>query len=143
MTTFVALPPFAYFTLLTFVFFKRRQSDPALRKARRAYRDFSRTLKRLTGTTTDAQQQDAVLLAAFRQYLADRLSLPAASLTFADVRKHLDERSLDSEVISDLDSVFTRYEASRYAPGGLAEKDLPSAISSLLEAADKLETELA
>lgn len=108
-----------------------------------AYRELSRTLKKLPGTISDPEQQDAALLAALRQYLADRLSLPVASLTFADVRKHLDERSLDSEVISNLESVFTRCEAGRYAPGGLAEKDLPSAISSLLEAAEKLETELA
>ena len=143
LTAFIALPPFTYFALLAFVSFKRRQSDPALRKARLAYRELSRTLKKLPGTISDPEQQDAALLAALRQYLADRLSLPVASLTFADVRKHLDERSLDSEVISNLESVFTRCEAGRYAPGGLAEKDLPSAISSLLEAADKLETELA
>ena len=143
MTAFVALPPFAYFTLLTFVFFKRRQSDPALRKTRRAYGDLLKTLKKLPGTTSDAEQQDAVLLTAFRQYLADRLALPAASLTFADVRKHLEERALDTEVISDLESIFTRCEAGRYAPGGLVEQDLPATIFALLEAAGKLEMELA
>lgn len=143
LTAFVTLPPFTYFALLAFVSFKRQQSDPALRKARQAYRELSRTLKKLPGTISGTEQQDAALLAALRQYLADRLALPAASLTFADVRKHLEERALNSEVISDLENVFTLCEAGRYAPGGLSEKDLPSTISALREAADKLEMELA
>ena len=138
-TTFIVVPPLAYFGFLAFVLIQRRQTDPAVRKARRAYRDFSVALDDLSDTSAGTDEQDAALLVALRQYLGDRLGLPAGSLTFSAVRENLDERDIDDEIINDLEDLFTRCEAGRYAPGSLAGQDMEATITGMRDAANSLE----
>jgi len=74
-----------------------------------------------------------------RQYLGDRLGLPAGSLTFSTVRENLAEREIDDEIIDALDGLFTRCEAGRYAPGSLAGQDMEATITRIRDAGDSLE----
>ena len=141
-TAFIALPPLAYFALLTFVFRQRRQTDPALRKAQRAYRDLSETLRTLPEALPTGGEQDAALFDALRRYVGDRLGMPAGSLTFADVRKELENRAISGEVVDELKAVFERCEAGRYAGGEVDGQDLADASTRMREVADKLEKEL-
>ena len=138
-TAFIVVPPLGYFVLLGFLLWQGRQTDPVLRKARRAYGCLTATLDHLPETASDAAEQDAALLVALRQYLGDRLGLPAGSLTFADVRDDLEGRDIDSEIISELEGLFARCEAGRYAPGSLAGQDLEATVSRMIDAADRLE----
>ncbi len=140
-TAFIFLPPLTYFGLLAFVFTRRRQTDPTLRRAQRAHRDLAKTLKDLP-ETAPGDQQDAALLDALRRYLGDRLGLSAGALTFDDVRKELEKREVDEEVIDELRTVFERCEAGRYAGGELAGQDPAGTSARMLEAAGKLEGEL-
>ena len=136
---FLALPPLVYFGLLAFTLIQGRESDPALRKARRAHGELSAALDDLREADAGPAEQDAALLVALRQYLGDRLGLPAGSLTFADVRRDLEIREVDPELINELDGLFTRCEAGRYAPGSLSGQDLEATMTRMLEATDRLE----
>lgn len=138
-TAFLVLPPLGYFVLLGYVLWQRRQTDPVLRKARRAYHVFSAALDDLSDMDAGADEQDAALLLVLRQYLGDRLGLPAGSLTFSAVRENLTKREIDDELIDALDGLFTRCEAGRYAPGSLAGQDMEATITRMRDAADSLE----
>ncbi len=138
-TAFIVAPPLAYFGFLALVLIQGRQTDPAVRKARRAHHVFSAALDDLSDMDAGADEQDAALLLALRQYLGDRLGLPAGSLTFSTVRENLAEREIDDEIIDALDGLFTRCEAGRYAPGSLAGQDMEATITRIRDAGDSLE----
>ena len=137
----IFLPPLTYGGLLAFVVFgRRRDSDPALRLARQAFRALSKDLKAAGKIPADnAAGQDAALLQALRHYLGDRLGLSPGALTFADVEQRLAAREVDPELIKTLNNLFGRCEAGRYAGGALGGQTGTETVQQIREAAEKLE----
>jgi len=142
----IFLPPLTYGSLLAFVVFtRRRDSDPAQRLARQAFRALSKDLKAINvkgmdkGLSGEAAEQDAALLQALRQYLGDRLGLAPGALTFADVELRLAARGVDSELIRTLNNLFDRCEAGRYAGGTLGGQTGTESVYQDREATEKLE----
>ena len=137
----IFLPPLTYGGLLALVVFgRRRDSDPALRLARQAFRALSKDLKAAGKTPAEnAAGQDAALLQALRQYLGDRLGLSPGALTFADVEQRLAAREVDPELIKTLNDLFGGCEAGRYAGGALGGQTGTETANQVREAAEKLE----
>ncbi len=140
----IFLPPLTYGGLLAFVVFsRRRDSDPALRLARQAFRTLSKDLKAVGKIPSgNAAEQDTALLRTLRQYLGDRLGLAPGALTFADVEQRLSARNVDPELIRTLNNLFDRCEAGRYAGGAPSGQTGAKAAQQLREAAEKLEQSL-
>ncbi|MCP5118365.1 MAG: protein BatD [bacterium] len=136
----LALPPLIYLALLGFTSYTRwKESDPVARKAKRAFRELSKSLQSLPPPDTD--EHYAAALDALRQYLGARLHLSGGALTVADVKKALEARGVDENVVESLGLVFQRSEAGRYAGGGFGDADTPLADSTL-QAARELEAAL-
>ena len=137
----IFLPPLTYGGLLAFVVFgRRRDSDPALRLARRAFRALSKDLKAAGNIPAEnAAGQDAALLQALRHYLGDRLGLSPGALTFADVEQRLAAREVDPELIKTLNNLFGRCEAGRYAGGTLGGQTGTETAQQIRQATEKLE----
>ena len=140
----IFLPPLTYGGLLAFVVFgRRRDSDPALRLARQAFRALSKDLKAAGKIPAEnAAGQDAALLQALRHYLGDRLGLSPGALTFADVEQRLAAREVDPELIKTLNNLFGRCEAGRYAGGDLGGQTGTETANQVREAAQKLEASI-
>ena len=145
----IFLPPLTYAGLLAFVVFsRRRDSDPAQRLARQAFRALSKDLKAIdvkgmdTVPSVDAAEQDAALLQALRQYLGNRVGLAPGALTFADVEQRLTERGVDRGLIQILNNLFERCEAGRYAGGTLGGQTGTETARQIRDAAEKLEQSL-
>ena len=140
----IFLPPLTYGGLLAFVVFgRRRDSDPALRLARQAFRALSKDLKAAGKIPAEnAAGQDAALLQALRHYLGDRLGLSPGALTFADVEQRLAAREVDPELIKTLNNLFGRCEAGRYAGGALGGQTGTETANQVREAAEKLEASI-
>ena len=140
----IFLPPLTYGGLLAFVVFgRRRDSDPALRLARQAFRALSKDLKAAGKIPAEnAAGQDAALLQALRHYLGNRLGLSPGALTFADVEQRLAAREVDPELIKTLNNLFGRCEAGRYAGGALGGQTGTETANQVRQAAEKLEASI-
>ena len=95
---------------------RRRNADPGAIRARKAHREFSKAVSSLRKDTGS----HAFLLEAVRRYLGDRLKLPSAALSFADVEPHLSARGIDQGILDELRELFSLCEAGSYA-GNAAE----------------------
>jgi len=133
----LGLPPLIYFGVLGFTAYARwRDADPAARRARGAYQDFSKKVNGLRVEETDAYY--AAVLEALRGYLGARLNLSSGALTFADARSALEQRNVEDGFVDQLRLLFERCEAGRY--GGAAYADADATLSeTALELAGKLE----
>ena len=120
---------------------QRRAADPAGREAKQAYRVFARELKKLLA---DAEEPQAVVLGALRQYLGSKLRLASGTVTFVDVESPLSERGVSADTLAELQRLFEQCEAGRYAAGAARGKtDDPSALAErAVEVARKLEPNL-
>jgi hypothetical protein len=119
----VGAPPLLYFALLTgTVLYRRRSADPAAGRARRAYSECVRSLKRRHRQAAAAgdSAEYAAVLEALRSYLGDKLRLSPGALTFADVTGPLEQRGVPAEVRAALKRLFDTCEAGRYAGGAAA-----------------------
>jgi len=132
------IPPLLYaFLFLGLAWHRRRHADPAAFRARGAYR---RLLSRLKEARRDGGSNGKCyekILDALRQYLGDKLNTAGGALTFRDVRKSLEARHLDEQLIERLKDIFDRCEAGRYA-GGLAGEADPSILIEQSESIAKL-----
>ena len=114
---FVAGPPVAYLLLwLAVTTVRRRNADPEALRSRRALGMFSQAIG---GAGTPEE-----VLAAFRGFLGDKLSMTSEALTFADVRGSLAAAGVTDDDLAVIKRLFTAGEASRFAGGsGAGETD--------------------
>lgn len=137
------VPPLGYGALWGFlVMAQRRGADSTGRRARRAYRDFTRRLTNLDTTEGGSGGFHSQLLEALRAYLGARLKLPPGALTFADVAGELRKRGAANEPVAELRALFEQCEAGRYAGGLHATDDPAKMIERARAAAEQLEREL-
>ena len=116
----IVIPPIVYFSLLAATYIsKRRDSNPALQRARNAYSNLKSQLN-VKGTERTSSEHD-VVLEALRQFLGDRLSLPSKSLTLKEVETILSTQSIPRSDIAALRDLFRTCEAGRYAGGTVTE----------------------
>jgi hypothetical protein len=137
----LGVPPlvFAAFLGMT-VLERRRGTRTGERKARRAFRDFSKRLAAQKPADTD--EFYAAVLETLRRYLGDKLGLTPQALTFRDVRPVLQERSVNGQMVEDLAKLFERCEAGRYAGAAFRGQDPASLKAAALDTIGKLEQAL-
>jgi hypothetical protein len=110
----IILPPVLYFVLLgVTLFIRRRNADPLSLRARKAGSELETALKHARRASSNQEKID-IILDALRQYLGDKLRLPAAALTFNDVRDLLKDRGVEQGTLEKLKSFFETCEAARY-----------------------------
>lgn len=134
----LAAPPLGYLALLGWTFAQRRGGNPAARRAQRAWRQYDASLKRLALATGDADFH-ARLLAVIHEYLGAKLGLPAAALTFADVRARISEHTAADSFLPDLETLFRQCEAGRYAAGAFGEADPARLITDARSICEQIE----
>jgi hypothetical protein len=97
---------------LSLQLWRRRHADPAALAAKQAAAHCRRSLKRLQAK--DAATEDAIL-AAWQEFFAAKLQLPAAALLFADIRPSLEAVGLGAADLAAVERIFVACEAGRYA----------------------------
>lgn len=135
------IPPIIYFLiLLGNLFMTRLNADPLASRARRARVRLKARLKD-AGSQTSAETCCDKILDSFRQYLGDKLRIPAGALTFNDVGKSLEEKKIDGDSIKKIKALFDGCEAGRYA-GGSGKLDTSFLIAQALDLVKLLEKKL-
>jgi hypothetical protein len=134
----LAVPPALY--LLLFVgssFYQRKKSDPAGARAKSAR---FRLIKAIRGAkhAQAPQQAKTDLLDAAKNYLGDKLRMPAGALTYADVHDSLTRKGVDPETLSRLKAFFADCEAARYG-SATAGGDVAATFEQIQDLAKKLE----
>ena len=123
-------PPLAYVVLLVSVgTVRRRNADPEALRARRALGAFNQSIDG-AGSAED-------VLATFRAYLGDKLSMTSGALTFQDVRDALARAGVTDGDLRAIQRLFTAGEASRFAGGAGSEE-----TDELREQANRLARQL-
>jgi hypothetical protein len=141
--TLAIIPVAAYITLLVIVtIYHHRSADPAGMKARRAFGTLSKNLQFCLKNRHPDAAASGDLLEAARNYLGDKLRLPAASLTWRDIEPSLVKSNVDTSLLRSLQSIFEHCEAQQYAGEGSSSESLPDLAKRLLEIARKLERSL-
>jgi len=111
----MVVPPLSYVILLVCVSgWKRRQADPQVYEAKKAYRRLVEDLKmvkRSDGTDDSCER----ILTALGNYLGAKLQTPLGAITFGDVHEKLLQRGIDQETLDQLKRVIDLCEAGRYA----------------------------
>lgn len=122
--------PVAYLFLAAAVgAYRRRHSDPAALRARRAGPVCLRTLSRIH-TATDAHERT---LTAIRNYFGAKFGLAAGALTYGDLAPRLEQAKMPTALCDELRQLFEHCEADRYSgattisPGEL----IPRAIDTI------------
>ena len=112
-------PPALYMIALAYVLVVRyHRSDPLAAKARVAYNECQKAMRRLhSSDASDADRQEQ-LLAVLRRYLGDRFRVPGGALTYADAEALLIDAGVKNETLDQLRPLFEQCEASQYAGGG-------------------------
>lgn len=138
----LVLPPLGYGALWGFlVMAQRRGRDLTGRRAKRAYRDFTKSLSRLEEQPSGGDMHSG-LLEALRGYLGAKLDLPPGALTFADLRSELERRGAGEETLAELRRLFEHCEAGRYAGGGHASEDPSQTLNRARQTVGQLEREV-
>lgn len=140
-TAATALPPAAYLLLLAVTTFVRRaNANPEARRARRAYPELQKALKKPLADDHPAQAA-RIVLSALQDYLGNKLRLKSGAITYGDVEETLKERGVTDDTCEALRSLFAKCEAAHYAGGG-AENDAESLRREALETGRALEKNL-
>jgi len=135
----LVLPPVLYVAVLsTAASIRRRNADPAARRARQA---LSRARRELKASAAAADGAPARILEALREYFGATLRLSAGALVFRDIEGQLRERGVADEDLATLQDLFATCEAGRYARGlGGAARDpagLADTARRLVEGLDR------
>lgn len=126
----------------------RSKSNPKEKEAKKALRELTKALKHLRVQSPDPgtgrPQTDTVeagdgytdgadalpslrlvseLLNITRNYLGSRLQIRGTAITFKDIEPLL-EKNVSRETLDDLEDIFAKCEAGRYAGGSFSEKEL-------------------
>lgn len=134
----LALPPLVWaVTLAAVTAVRRRNADPASRRARQALARARRQLRRVAAAGPEAP---ARVLEALREYLGAKLRQSSGALVFGDVEGPLRERGVAAADLEALKELFVACEAGRYAGGlgaaGRSGAELAEAARRLLAAMD-------
>lgn len=137
-------PPLVFVALGLVTFLTRRsRSKPEQARYRKAYGQFAAVLRTLRKETTE---DDPVfyreLLEAVRTYLGDKLGVPAAALTYGDVRGPLTDRGVSDQLLGDLKEVFTVCEMNQYGAGQTKKSEASRLLEQTRGLAQSLEKEL-
>ncbi|MDY6877478.1 MAG: BatD family protein [Chloroflexota bacterium] len=102
----------------------RLQGDPAYARRRRARKQADRRLK-AARQALDAGNSDGFygeLTRALIAYIADKLNVPAAGLTFDGLRERLAGREIPADLVEQVSDAWQESEQSRFAPVGASRE---------------------
>ena len=132
----LSAPPISYALLLSCVVFVRgRNADPQAARQRRAFAEASRRLQKTHGSPTE-------ILQALQTYFADKFRFPGSTVTFPDVRAHLQKHHVDDETQETLRSLFNTCEAGRYAGNALSDVDGAALARQAVDVLKRIEKKL-
>ncbi len=140
------VPFLGYVSLLIFVTVRRRRTaDPRRDRSRKAFAVFRRKVEKLAagGESGIGGDAHAVLLEAVRTYLGDRLALPAASLTFLDVRRRLEDHGVDAALTARIGELFAACEQGSYGGGASAGAGFDELVRNAVEVVGTLDRSVA
>ncbi len=134
----IIMPPGVYLILLSsVVIIRKRQSDPAAMRAKKAYGTLLADLKTV-GRNASGQESTDLILRALRNYLGDKLRIAPGALVFKDVRDVLAERGVTPDLLGRLKTIFEQCEASRYA-GASQDADTAALSEQVIRITKQLE----
>ncbi|MFO7864349.1 MAG: BatD family protein [Salinivirgaceae bacterium] len=110
------------------------------KKANKVSRKRLKEANKMLKADNDSGMYEAILKAIWG-YLADKLTIDAASLTRDSVGEVLSENKVDSEIIDDLIKLLDECEFARYAPSA-AQADSRTVYNNASEIINKLEKTL-
>lgn len=102
----------------------RLQGDPAYARRRRARKQAHRRLK-AARQALDAGNSDGFygeLTRALITYVADKLNVPAAGLTFDGLREQLANREIPADLVEQVSDAWQESEQGRFAPVGASRE---------------------
>jgi hypothetical protein len=141
--TLGAISPAVYVLLLvSVVTYRRRQADPEGVKARHALGKLTQRIHVCLKNNRDDAEAFGELLEALKNYLGDKLRMPAGALTWRDVEPALTHRGIDGETMRGLRSIFDTCEAQRYANTSDSSAGFSALANTTLELARRLERRL-
>ena len=126
----LAFPPSVYFLLVLGRQWRRRpRQSPSQQHNKRAAQIALLTFHNLQNNQ-EANDADVceIVYQALMNYLSDKLDIPNAGLTAADVMQYLHTRHVDQETIDQAATLFGLCDSGRYAPGTLAVAQVTSLI---------------
>ncbi len=137
----LVLPPALFVVLLSGVgLVRRRDKDSAGLRARKAHANFLNAMKTLQKVPiSESTSLSAKIADALRQYLGDKVNLPAGALTYQDVESPLARRGVSPQVLATLKSVFQDCEAMQYAGNGTNPADFGSILKRARDIVSQLE----
>lgn len=111
--------PAIYAILFGFTGYRRsRLVNPEIHLRRKAYSRLLQQLKAIDPAGTDGKATAAVVLSAFRDYLAAKLKLPPGGRTWREIEAALRQRKIAGALLSEVKMLFHTCEAMGY--GGIA-----------------------
>jgi hypothetical protein len=120
----------------------RREANVESRKARGAFGRLKRELDAVRKEGAGGAVLSEAVLAAMREYLGDKLSMPGATLTAVDVEKILAEKGAPPETVAAMKDFLGLCEAGAYAGDNSAAADRDGFMRRAREAAESLEEAL-
>lgn len=136
-------PPAAFFALFGVATARRRREENIEGvRARGALRRLRARLDAIRKGDASGARLCELVLGAMREYLGDRLAVPGATLTAADVVRALGARCVPPETIEELHSIMDSCEAGAYAGDHSPAEDRDAFVERALSAIKKLEKAL-
>jgi hypothetical protein len=120
----------------------RREANVESRRARGAFGRLKRKLDAVRKEGVGGAVLSEAVLAAMREYLGDKLSMPGATLTAVDVEKILTEKGAPPETVAAMKHFMSLCEAGAYAGDNSAAADREEFMKKAREAAESLEEAL-
>lgn len=120
----------------------RREANVESRKARSAFGRLRRRLDAIRKEGSTGAVLSEAVLAAMREYLGDKLTMPGATLTAVDVEKILSEKGAAPEAVATIKAFMSLCEAGAYAGDNSAAADREGFMRKAREAAEGLEKAL-
>jgi hypothetical protein len=136
----LVVPPILYLLFLGGSFFyQMKTADPAGARAKHAFTRLQKKMKQAK-QGKNSQQMTMDLLDAVKNYLGDKLRIPAGALTFMDVRDPLIGRGADLQTLEGLKMFFAECEAARYggAPENSETVNLYDRVQDLVKTLEKI-----
>jgi len=132
----VVAPPFAFVAYALYLRRRNRfDTDIAFARSHRARTAFR---KRIEAAQLDEEPWDG-LYRALVGYIADKLNIPEAGLTSADVVERLKDRGIDDALAADVAKILRACERARYASAGLTGDEVRALTEAAVQRVDELD----